>query len=71
MKLQTYLESRGETPAQFARRTGIPRTTVARVIEGWGCHIDTAVTIVQASNDQKARGGGTVRYEDLRRTLHR
>ena len=34
MKLETYLQNRNESPADFARRTGIDPATLSRYVSG-------------------------------------
>jgi predicted transcriptional regulator len=65
MRLPEYLESRGESQAAFARRTGIPQSTVNLICNGKGTRVDTAIRIIQATRDEPAPDGGTVRIEDL------
>lgn len=68
MRLADYLSERGESQASFARRAGLPQSTVnfACSEHGRGVHADTAYKIIQTT-------GGLVTLADLRgdrATLH-
>ena len=58
MRLTKYLESRGETIGEFARRSGVPRQTIRSICDGGGTSTATAVKIISAT-------GGIVSIEDL------
>jgi len=58
MKLERYLEARGETQADFARRTGMPQQTINTICQGRGTHAYSAYRIIKAT-------GGKVRLIDL------
>jgi predicted transcriptional regulator len=66
VRLDAYLEARGESAAAFARRAEIPYTTVVSILrEGVTPGVGTAQAIVWASRREPAPDGGTVTYEDL------
>ena len=58
MRLPEYLKEQGETQVAFARRTGIPQSTLNLICHGKGTGVETAVTIIKAT-------GGIVSIEDL------
>ncbi len=58
MRLARYLKQCGESQAGFARRAGIPQTTINVICQGKGVHVDTAIKIIRAT-------GGLVSLEDL------
>lgn len=69
MDFQKYLEARGESELEFARRAGLQRQTVWNVAHGKvRCRIDIAAQIVRTSREEPAPCGGTVTYEDLAAT---
>lgn len=65
MKLAEYLELRNETQTSFSRRSGVPQQTISLICKGQGTRVETAAKIVEASREQPAPDGGTVRFEDL------
>jgi predicted transcriptional regulator len=65
MRLADYLAARGERPAAFARRAGIPWATLAGVMDGADARLSTARAIVRASRAEPTPDGGTVGWEDL------
>ncbi len=65
MKFNEYLRSRNESVTAFARRSGVPATTAQRVADGGVPTITTCYLIVKASQKQRAKGGGSVSYDDL------
>lgn len=58
VRLSDYLESRGESQAAFARRSGIPQSTINLICNGKGTRVETAIKIIRAT-------GGLVALEDL------
>ena len=58
MRLPEYLKSNGESQSAFAKRAGVPQSTINLICNGRGTTVDTAVKIVRAT-------GGLVPYEDL------
>ena len=58
MRLTEYLQESGESQAGFARRAGLPQTTVNVICQGRGIHVNTAIKIIRAT-------GGAVSLEDL------
>jgi predicted transcriptional regulator len=65
MRLEEYLEARGESIPTFAVRAGIKQRNLYNVIEGSNPRIDLCAKIVQASRAEPAPNGSTVRFEDL------
>lgn len=66
MRLQDYLDSRGETYTAFGRRAGVLRTTLRLIASGESrARIDIARAIVLASRAEPAPDGQTVTYDDL------
>lgn len=66
MRLDEYLEQRGESVRQFSERSGVSRATLANVLHReHACRIDIAWQIVSASRDQPAGRRGTVDWIDL------
>jgi len=65
MKLSVYLRERDESINAFAKRSGVPATTVQRVCDGAVCNTVTAYRIVRASRVRRAPGGKSVQLEDL------
>lgn len=58
MRLIAYLERTGESQQAFAKRAGIPQSTVNMICRGGGTRVDTAIKIIEATN-------GLVTLEDL------
>lgn len=58
MRLPDYLQSRGESQSAFAKRAGIPQSTVNLICNGSGTRTETAIKIVDAT-------GGLVGFGDL------
>ena len=65
MKLSAYLQATGESDAAFARRSGVPQTTVSRVRRGGIPRGDTLAQIIRATRDEPTAEGGTVTLDDL------
>lgn len=66
MKLDKYLERRGESVRHFAARSGVKRSTLNSILYGFStCRLDTAWRIVSATRDEPAGRGGTVDWLDL------
>lgn len=65
MRLNEYLEARGESIPAFAVRAGIRQRNLYNVIAGSTPRIDLAAKIVAASRAEPAPDGSTVRFEDL------
>jgi len=68
MRLNQYLSARQESKSSFAKRSGIPTTTVTRICDiskGGGCNISTAHLIVLASIEHPTALGGVVTFEEL------
>ncbi len=66
MTLKSYLKSRGESEAGFARRTGVQQKTINRICAGEvRCRIDIANRIVRATHKDPTPSGGTVSFEEL------
>jgi predicted transcriptional regulator len=65
MRLPDYLTARDESQSAFAKRAGLPQSTVNLVCQGSGTRVETALKIIRASRDEPAPGGGTVTLEDL------
>lgn len=58
MRLSEYLQSRDESQSAFAKRAGIPQSTVNLICNGSGTRTETAIKIVRAT-------GGLVSFGDL------
>ncbi len=58
MELVGYLEQQGESQAAFARRAGIPQSTLHLICQGKGMRVETAIKIIRAT-------GGLVSLGDL------
>lgn len=58
MRLTEYLERTGETQVAFAKRSGVPQSTVNLLCRGGGARAETAIKIIDAT-------GGLVKLEDL------
>ena len=75
MRLDTYInQAEAGNRKAFARRCGVPNSTVNRIAdEEVCCRIDTALAIIQASQERPAPSGEVVTFLDLvpRRTLRR
>jgi len=66
MDLDTYLKAKGESASAFARRAGLPASTVI-AIRALGSHprVDIAQALVRASEDEPTPDGGTITYDDF------
>lgn len=58
MRLTEYLERTGETQLAFAKRSGVPQSTVSLICKGGGTRVETALKIIEATS-------GLVKLEDL------
>lgn len=58
MRLAEYLERTGETQSAFAKRSGVPQSTVSLICKGGGTRVETALKIIEAT-------GKLVALEDL------
>jgi predicted transcriptional regulator len=58
MRLSDYLDRTGETQLAFAKRSGVPQSTVSLICKGGGARAETAIKIIEAT-------GGLVKLEDL------
>lgn len=65
MTLDDYLRARGESEVAFARRCGVPQSTINLIRNGGGTRVETAAKIVKASRIDPAPGGGTITYDDF------
>ena len=65
VRLSDYLEARDERESAFARRAGVPQSTINLICHGGGTTVGTAAKIVRASMQAPAPDGGVVTYEDL------
>ncbi len=58
MHLAEYLAQQGESEAAFAKRSGVPRSTINSICNGGGTRVETGAKIVAAT-------GGLVGFMDL------
>lgn len=65
MRLSEYIQAVDGAEAAFARRAGIPQTTIHRICKGGGCNIETAHEIVRATHARPTPSGGVVTFEEL------
>jgi DNA-binding transcriptional regulator YdaS (Cro superfamily) len=58
VRLVDYLAARAESQNRFAKRAGIPQSTINLICQGGGTTAATALRIIRATN-------GNVKLEDL------
>lgn len=51
--LETFLAEKGLTPSEFSRRSGIPRSTLYKILKGYKPRYDTLVRIFSAFHEKR------------------
>lgn len=65
MRLLDYLEARGELPSEFARRSGVPESTLRDILADKPGNMRTSKRIVRAAKRAPTPDGGVVDFQDL------